>query len=68
MFINIFLYGFMWDKIYPLSKILIFYMQQFLRDHYKPTLSCYDEMVKEKIEMEKLKKHDLEVKEFEEVG
>ncbi|OWR52683.1 eukaryotic translation initiation factor 2-alpha kinase 4 like protein [Danaus plexippus plexippus] len=53
------------------GEVMIFQLaqhtEQFLRDHYKPTLSCYDEMVKEKIEMEKLKKHDLEVKEFEEL-
>nr|XP_049704467.1 eIF-2-alpha kinase GCN2 isoform X3 [Helicoverpa armigera] len=40
--------------------------QQFLHDHNKPTLSFYEEMVKQKNEQEQLKLHDLKVKENEE--
>lgn len=42
-------------------------LQQFLHDHNKPTLSFYDEMLKQKTEMEKLKQQDMELKENEEV-
>ncbi|XP_050664186.1 eIF-2-alpha kinase GCN2 isoform X2 [Leptidea sinapis] len=37
--------------------------QQFLHDHNKPTLSFYEEMLKHKTEIEKLKQHDIQVKE-----
>ncbi|XP_075982885.1 eukaryotic translation initiation factor 2 alpha kinase Gcn2 [Anticarsia gemmatalis] len=40
--------------------------QQFLHDHNKPTLSFYEEMVKQKTEQEQLKLHDMKVKENEE--
>ncbi|XP_026743008.1 eIF-2-alpha kinase GCN2 [Trichoplusia ni] len=42
------------------------HVQQFLHDHNKPALSCYEEMVKQKTEQEQLKLHDLKVKENEE--
>ncbi|KAG6441949.1 hypothetical protein O3G_MSEX002145 [Manduca sexta] len=52
------------------GEVMIFQLaqhaQQFLHDHNKPTLSFYDEMLKEKNEMEKLKQHDLQAKEEEE--
>ncbi|XP_072929704.1 eIF-2-alpha kinase GCN2 [Epargyreus clarus] len=52
------------------GEVMIFqlaqHVQQFLHDHNKPTLSFYDEMLKQKTETEKLKKHDLQVKENEE--
>ncbi|XP_045502647.1 eIF-2-alpha kinase GCN2 [Colias croceus] len=52
------------------GEVMIFQLaqhtQQFLHDHNKPTLSFYDEMLKQKTEMEKLKQHDIQVKENEE--
>ncbi|XP_073950849.1 eukaryotic translation initiation factor 2 alpha kinase Gcn2 [Choristoneura fumiferana] len=48
--------------IYELAQ----HVQQFLHDHNKPTLSFYEEMLKQKTEMEQLKLHDLQVKEDEE--
>lgn len=52
------------------GEVMIFQLaqhaQQFLHDHNKPILSFYDEMLKQKNEMEKLKLHDLQTKEEEE--
>ncbi|CAK1550132.1 unnamed protein product [Leptosia nina] len=52
------------------GEVMIFQLaqqtQQFLHDHNKPTLSFYDEMLKQKTEMEKLKQHDIQLKENEE--
>ncbi|KAJ2953499.1 hypothetical protein O0L34_g1096 [Tuta absoluta] len=52
------------------GEVMIFQLathaQQFLHDHNKPTLSFYEEMLKQKKEMEKLKLHDIQVKENEE--
>ncbi|XP_045486079.1 eIF-2-alpha kinase GCN2 [Pieris rapae] len=52
------------------GEVMIFQLaqhtQQFLHDHNKPTLSFYDEMLKQKTEMEKLKQQDIELKENEE--
>ncbi|XP_050354452.1 eIF-2-alpha kinase GCN2 [Nymphalis io] len=53
------------------GEVMIFQLaqhtEQFLHDHNKPILSFYDEMVKKKDEMEKLKMHDLQVRENEEL-
>ncbi|XP_039757544.1 eIF-2-alpha kinase GCN2 isoform X1 [Pararge aegeria] len=53
------------------GEVMIFQLaqhtQQFLNNHNKPILSFYDEMVREKDEMEKLKQHDIQVKENEEL-
>lgn len=43
-------------------------MQQFLHDHNKPTLSFYEEMLKQKNEMEQIKLHESQAKENEEVS
>ncbi|XP_063627840.1 eIF-2-alpha kinase GCN2 [Cydia splendana] len=52
------------------GEVMIFelaqHAQQFLHDHNKPTLSFYEEMLKQKTEMEQLKLHDMQVKEDEE--
>ncbi|CAH2044615.1 unnamed protein product, partial [Iphiclides podalirius] len=52
------------------GEVMIFQLahhtQQFLHDHNKPTLSFYEQMVKEKNELEEMKKRDLQVKENEE--
>ncbi|XP_034834138.1 eIF-2-alpha kinase GCN2 [Maniola hyperantus] len=53
------------------GEVMIFQLaqhtEQFLDSHNKPILSFYEEMVKEKDEMEKLKQHDIQVKENEEL-
>ncbi|CAH2094788.1 unnamed protein product [Euphydryas editha] len=53
------------------GEVMIFqlaqYTLQFLYEHNKPILSFYDEMVKEKDEMEKIKQHDLQERENEEI-
>ncbi|KAL0819440.1 hypothetical protein ABMA28_007545 [Loxostege sticticalis] len=52
------------------GEVMIFelaqHAQQFLHDHNKPVLSCYEEMLKQKKEMEIMKLQDLEIKENEE--
>ncbi|KAM3955318.1 eukaryotic translation initiation factor 2 alpha kinase Gcn2 [Aphomia sociella] len=52
------------------GEVMIFelaeHTRQFLHDHNKPTLSFYDEMLKQKNEKEKLIKQDLYIKELEE--
>ncbi|XP_063831597.1 eIF-2-alpha kinase GCN2 [Ostrinia nubilalis] len=52
------------------GEVMIFelaqHAQQFLHDHNKPVLSCYEEMLKQKEEMETMKLQDLEIKENEE--
>ncbi|CAG9789486.1 unnamed protein product [Diatraea saccharalis] len=53
------------------GEVMIFelsqHVQQFLHDHHKPILSCYEEMLIQKREMEQSKLHNIQSKTNEEV-